>query len=149
MRVPDNRSGGIPLLILPSVVRSQQVVDAVRAGQDIREIARDLVGSYDAVTREFVTRVAADVDNYDTYLDEVAVQRAYEGDGDAWVALTHFERKECVYRLISRAALDKTHLRWPGLPASVWLGEWASAVGESPRRFQSLLTHRHQKGTAV
>jgi hypothetical protein len=154
-RVPSKRDGGIPLLILPSVVRSQQVVDEYRAGKSIREIAVRLVGSEDLITREFVTRVVGDIDNYDTHLDEVAVQRAYEGDRDAWVALTHWERKECVHRIISRAALDKTHVRWPALPVhrdydvSGWLWEWATAVGESPRRFQRLLVHRNNKGTAV
>jgi hypothetical protein len=156
MRVPDKRSGGIPLLNLPSVAHSQQVVDGWRAGQSVLDITRALVGTNEANVRHQVEHIVADVDNYDTYLDEVAIQRAYCGDRDAWVALTHYERRECVYRIISRASLNKTHVRWPGLPVHKdksnvdgWLEEWAKAVGETPHRFQSLLTHRRGLGTAV
>ena len=156
MRVPDKRSGGIPLLNLPSVTRAQAVVDRWRNGWSVVEITKALVGTNQANVRASVTHMVADIDNYDTYLDEVAIQRAYCGDKDAWVALTHYERKECVYRIISRASLNKTHVRWPGLPVHKdksnvpgWLDEWANAIGERPHRFQSLLTHRRGLGTAV
>jgi hypothetical protein len=151
-------TSGIPLPKLPSVERAQFVVDAWRDGQTVLEITKGLSGWNNTVIREFVERVVADVDNHDTYLDDVAVQRAYEGDKDAWAALTHYERRECVYRIISRASLNKTHLRWPLLPVLTtagpggvlgWLAEWAMAIGEDPHRFQQLLERRRQRGTAA
>ena len=86
---------------------------------------------------------------YDTDIDEVAVQRAYEGDQGAWLTLTHYERRACLDKLMERGLAGKGHVRWPELPAVEvgwvelgWLDYWCEAVGEDQYKFRRMLNRR-------
>jgi len=133
---------------LPAPARAQAIVDGLRQGTQPLVIGKRLDRRCASNALKLINAIAKDVDAYDTYVDEVAVDRAYGGDRAVWVALTHYERRACVDRLLSRALGGLSHKGWPNLVAAEagcelgWLGLWAVAVGEDPRRFMQLLVTR-------
>jgi len=133
---------------LPSPARSQTIVDGLRKGTPPLTIGKALDRRCASNALKLINAIAKDVDAYDTYVDEVAVDRAYGGDRAVWVALTHYERQACVDRLLGRALAGLSHKGWPNLVAAEpgcelgWLGLWAQSVGEDPRRFMQLLVTR-------
>jgi hypothetical protein len=134
---------------LPSPARAQHIVDALRKGYSTRTISRSIDKKNRIDVRRVIERIAADVNRYDTDIDEVAVQRAYEGDQAAWAALTHYERRACLDQLMERGLKGKGHVRWPELEAVVlsrtelgWLDYWCEAVGEDQQRFRKMLNGR-------
>jgi len=133
---------------LPSPARSQTIVDGLRQGTPPLTIGKTLDRRCASNALKLINAIAEDVDAYDTFIDEVAVDRAYGGDKAVWVALTHYERRACVDRLLSRALAGLSHKGWPNLgaagfgPELGWLGLWAEAVGENPRRYTQLLVTR-------
>jgi len=137
---------------LPAPERAQIIVDGLRKGHTVRTISRSIDKENRVDIRRTIQRIAADVDRYDTDVDEVAVQRAYEGDQAAWLALTHYERRACIDRLMERALAGKGHVRWPLLPAVEagrvpdgergWLEYWCEAVGEDQHGFRKMLGRR-------
>ena len=133
---------------LPNPERAQLIVDALRKGTPPLVIGKQLDRRNPYNPLPTIGRIAKEVDAYDTFIDEVAVDRAYGGDRAGWVALTHYERRACVDRLIGRALAGMSHKGWPNLVAAEsscelgWLSLWAVAVGEKPRRFIKILTDR-------
>lgn len=133
---------------LPAPERAQFIVDAARKGHKARQITIDLVGSNRRDARWTVDRILADVDAFDTHIDDVAVTRAYQGDKPVWGALTRYERKACLDLVMDRALAGRTHMCWPGVPALAngaepgWVGLWAVAVGERPQRLVDILQAR-------
>ena len=133
---------------LPAPKRAQFIVDSARKGHTARRITVDIAGHNRVDVRATVDRVLADVDSYDTFVDDVAVDRAYQGDRAVWVALTRLERRAVVDRVTGRALAGKDHMNWPGLRAADagcelgWVGLWAEAVGEHPRRMVALVASR-------
>ena len=130
---------------LPSPARSQTIVDGLRKGTPPLVIGKTLDRRCASNALKLISAIAKDVDAFDTYIDDVAVDRAYGGDKAVWVALTHYERRACVDRLLGRALAGLSHKGWPNLVASEsscelgWLSLWALSVGEQPRRFIQLL----------
>jgi hypothetical protein len=136
-------------LTLPAPERAQHIVDALRKGIPPLVIGKQLDPKRPYNPLPIIKRIAADVNNYDTDVDEVAVQRAYEGDKGAWVGLTHYERRACLNRLLDRGLAGPGHVRWPELPAVEagktelgWLDYWCEAVGEDQFRFRKMLNRR-------
>jgi len=134
---------------LPSPERAQLIVDALRKGTPTLVIGRRLDHRNPYNPLPIINRIAADVDRFDTDIDEVAVQRAYEGDQAAWLTLTHYERRACLDRLMERGLAGKGHVRWPDLEAVEatryelgWLDYWCEAVGENQDRFRQMLSRR-------
>lgn len=133
---------------LPSPERAQFIVDQLRAGVDPRDISRAINRKNTVEVRHTIAAIGQDVDAYDTFIDDVAVERAYKGDRPVWLALTHYERRACLDLLMGRALAGRDHIRWPGLPAVEpgcepgWLGLWAVEVGEPPRRWVRILVAR-------
>ena len=134
---------------LPQPARAQHIVDGLRKGDSPRTISRSIDKKNRVDVRRVIDRIAADVNRYDTDVDEVAVQRAYEGDQGAWLTLTHYERRACLDRLMERGLAGKGHVRWPELPAVEkgwvelgWLDYWCEAVGEDQNRFRKILNGR-------
>jgi hypothetical protein len=134
---------------LPQPARAQHIVDGLRKGHSTRTISRSIDKKNRVDVRRVIERIAADVNRYDTDVDEVAVRRAYEGDQAAWLALTHYERRACLDRLMERGLAGKGHVRWPELPAVEfgrselgWLDYWCESVGEDQQRFRKMLNGR-------
>jgi len=133
---------------LPKPERAQTIVDGLRKGTPPLTIGKALDKQCASNALKLINAIAKDVDAYDTFIDEVAVDRAYGGDRAVWVALTHYERQACVDRLLGRALAGLTHYGWPNLVAAEqgcelgWLGLWAEQVGEDPKRFTRLLISR-------
>jgi len=134
---------------LPQPARAQHIVDGLRKGDSTRTISRSIDKKNRVDVRRVIERIAADVNRYDTDIDEVAVQRAYEGDQAAWLALTHYERRACLDRLMERGLAGKGHVRWPELDAVVlsrtelgWLDYWCESTGEDQNSFRDMLTRR-------
>lgn len=133
---------------LPSPARSQIIVDGLRQGTPPLVIGKRLDKRCASNALHLIATIAKDVDAFDTFIDTVAVDRAYGGDRAVWVALTHYERQACVDRLLGRAQAGLTHFGWPNLVAAEqgpelgWLGLWAEQVGENPKRFTRLLVSR-------
>jgi len=134
---------------LPSPHRAQHIVDALRKGDSTRTISRSIDKKNRVDVRRVIERIKADVNRYDTDIDEVAVQRAYEGDQACWLTLTHYERRACLDKLMERGLAGKGHVRWPELPAVEfsrselgWLDYWCEAVGEDQDRFRAMLCRR-------
>jgi len=137
---------------LPSPHRAQIIVDGVRKGHDVQTISKRIDKRNRVDIRRTIERVALDVNRYDTDIDEVAVQRAYEGDQAAWLTLTHYERRACLDRLMERGLAGKGHVRWPGLPPVEWgwvergwLDYWCEAVGEDYAKFRKTLSRRRER----
>ena len=137
------------MVALPNPARAQHIVDALRKGTPPLAIAKQLDRKRPYNLLPLVNRIKEDVDRYDTDIDEVAVQRAYEGDQAAWLTLTHYEQRACLDRLMERGLAGKGHVRWPELPAVMpgwvelgWLDYWCEAVGEDQARFRKMLTRR-------
>ena len=140
---------------LPSPARAQIIVDALRKGHNTRTIAKSIDRNDRPDLRRTIQRIALDVNRYDTDIDEVAVQRAYEGDQAAWLTLTHYERRACLDRLMERGLAGKGHVRWPGLPAVEagrvpdgergWLDLWCECVGEDHAKFGKMLGRRRSR----
>ena len=142
--------------VLPEPKRAQRIVDLARkgmTGKQIRNIVCDKTNHQ--YVGKLVDKILADVDSYDTLVDDVAVQRAYMGDPVAWRACTRYERAACVDRLMDRALLGKDHMRWSGLEptewggANGWVAEWALSVGESPLRIGQILVARRARARAA
>lgn len=136
-------------LTLPTPKRAQHIVDALRKGTLPLVIGRQLDRRNPYNPLPIINRIAADINRYDTDIDEVAVQRAYEGDQAAWLTLTHYERRACLDRLMERGLAGKGHVRWPDLEAVEvgwvelgWLDYWCEAVGEDQNRFRKMLNRR-------
>jgi len=136
-------------LTLPTPARAQLIVDALRKGTPPLAIGKRLDKRNPYNPLPIINRIAADIDRYDTDIDEVAVQRAYEGDQACWLTLTHYERRACLDRLMERGLAGKGHVRWPELPAVEvgrvelgWLDYWCEAVGEDQQRFRKMLNAR-------
>jgi len=134
---------------LPTPQRAQIIVDALRKGTLPLTIGRRLDPRNPWNLLPIINRIAADINRYDTDVDEVAVQRAYEGDQGAWVGLTHYERRACIDRLMERGLAGKGHVRWPDLEAVEagryelgWLDYWCECVGEDQHKFRQMLNRR-------
>ena len=144
---------------LPSPHRAQVIVDGLRKGHDTATISKRIDKRNRVDIRRTIQRIAKDVNRYDTDIDEVAVQRAYEGDQGAWLALTHYERRACIDRLMERGLAGKGHVRWPELPAVEagrvpdgergWLDLWCECVGEDHAKFGKMLNRRRSRLSAA
>ena len=138
---------------LPAPERAQRIVDLARQGHDAATITTKVITNrkHAFYVRKTVDRVMADVDAYDTHIDDVAVTRAYQGDKAVWDALTHYETVACIDLLMGRALVGKTHVTFPHVPAVDigpefgWLGLWAQLVGEDPRLMGRMLLMRGRR----
>ena len=143
---------------LPNRARCQFIVDSARKGHNVRTITIAIAGHDRTDVRATVRRVLTDVDSFDTYVDAVAVQRAYGGDRPVWEALTRLERKLVLDRVMVRALAGGYHPRWFGVPATQdsvglegrpgWVSLWAESVGEAPYRMARILNARRRDAKA-
>ena len=141
--------------VLPEPRRAQNIVNLTRQGLTHKQITNKVCDKTNHLyISGLVARIMSDVDSYDTDVDDVAVDRAYQGDPEAWRACTRYERAACVNLVMGRALAGKDHRRWPGLRPTEhggengWLAEWALSVGEKPTRIGHMLVTRRQRARA-
>ena len=71
---------------------------------------------------------------YNPDIDEVAVERAYDGDREVWINLTHYERVIVMDRLRAVWNGTRPHRKWPDVEVGNGIIEWAASVGETEQR---------------
>lgn len=82
---------------------------------------------------------------WDPYMDEMAIERAYMGDPEVWLTLTHLERQECLERIIGLQDRFMPHPKWPGKDARQGVVAWLDLMGEPHDRVANILNKRRQR----
>jgi hypothetical protein len=77
-------------------------------------------------------------------IDEVAIERAYDGDREVWLTLTHYERRIVLDRLLELLESGQPHRKWPDAEQGIGLTQWANSVGESHERVSCLRRRRNR-----
>lgn len=98
--------------------------------------------------RRAIAKFFEDPRSWDPDIDEQAVYRAFMGDEEVWIALTHYERLQVVEKLIA-VYETKKHPRWPELDGVEAVHEWARKVGEDPGRIANILNKRRSRELAA
>lgn len=99
--------------------------------------ARQIHRHYEGLPGERVIQVVAKDfrtgdDRYDPFLDEVAIERALQGDLKAGAGLTHFERQEVILRVESDRRRGDDG----------WIGMVATAIGYCDGDYLATLARR-------
>lgn len=94
---------------LPSPERVAEVKDLLALGFTDHDIVAKVFGPKDPGGHclHAVRGINADPDLYDTDVDEIAVDRALQGDRAVWEALTHYERREVMLAVHARRELER------------------------------------------
>jgi len=147
---------------IPKPERAQTIVDLHRKGYSSIEIRRKLCPNRPNRDMKVVTNVLKTPDLYDTYIDQVAVDRAWMGDRKVWESMTHYERKAMMDRVFMFYDNDWLHPRFPGVRAvnwgvkrgfgfggkrdesQGWIVLLAEELGEHPQRFLRVVNKRKQ-----
>lgn len=150
----ENRPRANPATILPLKLIDEDVCDLFRStmaeGLSIPEAVEEAM-AYLGYTSEngyksnaiwtrrrklerWAQSVYEDPVRWDPYLDEVAIERAMAGRLDAWLALTHYERRECLRRLYEHDQSGVPLPHWPELTAREGVLAWAHLLNESTGR---------------
>lgn len=99
-----------PVYKLPDRAFTARVRGYAQCGMNKTQIARVVTGDHRRM-RKTVAVIAADVwqghDRFDPVDDEVAIQRALQGDTAVWNGLTHYERREALCRFLQRYEADR------------------------------------------
>jgi hypothetical protein len=116
-----------------------------------------------------VNKIIANADMYDTYIDEVAVERAWMGDRAVWEAMTNYERQALVSKIEEAYYAGKPHPHYPGSRpvgwgsnknvgwgfgvekehSEGWLSLLATELGEHPKRFLRVIDRRRVRARAL
>jgi hypothetical protein len=138
----------IPQHLLPRE-RAQEIFDMLDAGlpmdeiyDDQRQYMKTLWNGHNSRpsrdhAKQRVNTLLLNKWRYCPDLDEIAIERAFDGDREVWIALTHYERQEVIDRLYELWHACKRHRKWPDDECS-GIGPWARSVGESPRRITGI-----------
>lgn len=137
--------------------RVQLIFDCARAGMEMEDIAREVrrymygekVPNGLAPYKRQVERVLNDPVGWNPDVDEIAVDRAYDGDREVWLGLTYYERKQCIDMLVETYASKPFHRHWADRPAADGIVAWAESVGEPPGRIKDINTRRKERERVV
>ena len=136
---------------LPSPDKVAEVKDLAKLGFDPADITVKVFGTSPnhAGGHQLVAvkAIIADAHGYDTDVDEVAVDRALQGDRAVWLSLTHYERREVMIRIHTRLEQERAENRedlagfpgdrwsrkkgWPYIAPHERTPEWAELLAES------------------
>jgi hypothetical protein len=97
------------------------------------------------LARYWIREVVEDPRPWDPRLDEIAIERAYDGDAEVWLGLTYYERRECLDRLVFTYDNKTNHRMWPHLPVVEGFGQWCRKVGEPQDRVPNISLKRRQR----
>ena len=91
---------------LPAPVRADFILDLERCGLEPESTRRLYYKRFGYGETTIIDKVYADPERYDTYLDQTAIIRAFDGDDKVEERLTHYEYLE-VQKLRRDAGLIK------------------------------------------
>lgn len=94
--------------------------------------------------RRNIKKFLKDPQRWDPDIDEQAVYRAFMGDQNVWLNLTHYEREQ-VMRMLIEVYEGGIHRRWPDMPGVEAVHEWAHRVGEHPGRIADVAGKRERR----
>lgn len=117
---------------LPKPESVDRIVGWYRQGLSVAEAKyqyRKCQGGYRGGDALVVERVYREPDRYDTYIDPVAIARAFNGDRTVWDAMTYYEQNHLITLVAKRAVAGKTHPRWPGNPPYLEKAKESAARG--------------------
>ena len=106
---------------LPSPERAEGIIRSYREGLTLAEAKqayRNREGKDSPQGGEglVVERIYKDPLRFDTYIDRIAVGRAFMGDRKAWNAMTHYEQHETISIAAEYIVASKSHPRWADNP---------------------------------
>jgi hypothetical protein len=149
LRVQDDTY--IPLGVIPQE-QSQVLFDMLEAGCTKEELYEEQF-QFMRLSNKSVVRAhaRAKIDEFllnlwrfSPHIDEVAVERAYDGDREVWLTLTHYERQIVLDRLLALLQGGVPHRKWPDIEQGVGLTQWADSVGENHERVSALQRRRNR-----
>lgn len=89
--------------VLPTFDKVEQVLELHGYGWAEGDIAEKVFGrTVDGAGIKTVRQIIADPHLFDSDIDEVAVARALQGDRPVWDALTHYERRAVMLKIVER-----------------------------------------------
>jgi hypothetical protein len=136
--------------VLPSLEKAAEIHELLDLGWVERDVVLKVFGEATPETTMAVRGTIADRHAYHPDVDEVAVERALEGDRAVWEGLTHFERREVMLRIHERRALEEVeneaddaqlrahrgsaNYKRPHDRMPVWLEVLADKLGVEPKK---------------
>lgn len=97
--------------VLPAPEKADQIKELLGYGWSEQDIVDKVFGAVAPEYTMAVRGVAADPHGYDTDVDEIAVDRALQGDRDVWESLTHYERRRVLLTVAARRELEVSENR--------------------------------------
>ena len=92
---------------LPAPEKTLRILELIEAETPTKEIVREVFGQLRPECTTVVKLMQENPDGFDTYVDEVAVHRALQGEAGVWAALTHYERREAMIRVWARREQER------------------------------------------
>lgn len=86
---------------------------------------------------------------WDPDIDEQAVYRAFMGDREVWIGLTHYERYQVVKMMEPVFNNEMHHPRWSSISGQEGVHEWSRKVGEPADRIGQILGKRRRRANAA
>lgn len=154
---------------LPDRERTQKIVDLARKGYTSLEIRKIVYpGGRHNRYHTGVSKIMANPEMYDTYIDEVAIERAWMGDREVWENMTYWERLVLVTKIEEAYYAGRPHPRYPGSRPvgwgasqggfgfgveveyrDGWMSLLAAELGEHPKRFLRIVDRRRVRARAA
>lgn len=137
------------------------VIERVREGWEVIDILDDLTAEYFSLMpsgmrhdrrdtwRRIIKSAIEAPHHWDPAIDEVAVERAFDGDQEVWVNLSIYERAICLDKLVYVYEHTKPHRQWPHLPSRDGVSAWAAKVGEPHDRIPNISHKRRSRARAA
>lgn len=138
----------------PPVEFARFVKDRIHEGWSVLEILDDYTDEFLSDmppykrhrrrdnARRWITLAVENPRAWDPDLDEIAIERAYDGDKEVWLGLSHYERQECLDRLIYAYDNHPFHRAWPNLTMIDGMSSWSRSVGEPQDRVPTMANKR-------
>lgn len=98
-----------------------------------------------AKCRRLVATVSGDRVRWNPQKSQVTMDLAFEGDYDAWLSLTYYERKEVIDRLCLVYKGRIPHPSWPDFTPEEGIYHWAERVHERGERITNLFHKNREK----